>query len=96
MSETEKSKIAYEILAYLAKNPDAQDTVEGIAEWWLLAQEIERQVLKVKEALAALVAKDLIVERKGKDSRIYYRLNKRRTKEIFELLKHRQTKASNA
>lgn len=96
MSETKRSKIAYEILAYLAKNPDAQDTVEGIAEWWLLAQEIERQVSKVKEALAALVAKDLIVERKGKDSRIYYRLNKRKAKEISELLEHRRLKSSNA
>ena len=96
MSETERSKIAYEILAYLANNPEAQDTVEGIAEWWLLAQKIERQVAKVREALAALVARDLIVERKGKDSRTYYRLNKRRTKEISEMLKHRLHERSNA
>lgn len=94
LSATERSKISYAILAYLAKNPDAQDTLEGIAEWWLLAQQIERQVPKVKEALAQLVKQDLIVERQGKDSRTYYRLNNRRRKEISELLENRRTKAA--
>ena len=96
MSATERSQIAFEILAYLARNPDAQDTMEGIAEWWLLAQQIERQIATVKEALADLVNRDLIVERKGKDSRIYYRLNKRRTGEISKLLGRERVKSSNA
>ena len=34
-SLTGKSEMAYEILAYLAKNPDAQDTPKGVIEWWL-------------------------------------------------------------
>jgi hypothetical protein len=95
LSATERSRIAYEILAYLARNPDAQDTVEGIAEWWLLAQRIEREIGKVEEALTELVTKDLIVERKGKDSRVYYRLNKRRAEEISRLLEHKGVKVSN-
>ena len=96
MSATERSQIAFEILAYLARNPDAQDTVEGIAEWWLLAQQIETQIARVKEALADLVNRDLIVERKGKDSRIYYRLNRRRTGEISKLLGRQRVKSPNA
>src|SRR5918911_1556857 len=31
-------QIAYNILAYLAENPDAQDTMEGIIGWWLSGQ----------------------------------------------------------
>jgi len=29
-----------EILAYLADHPDAQDTLAGIFEWWLLERKI--------------------------------------------------------
>jgi hypothetical protein len=84
----DESQIAYEILAYLSNNPDAQDTIEGIVEWWLLAQHIERQVAKVKSALTDLVGRGLILEKKNADSLIYYRLNRRREKEIAEILKH--------
>jgi predicted transcriptional regulator len=86
-SITEKSQTAYEILAYLAEHPDAQDTLEGIMEWWLLEQEIRRETAKVKEALAELVAKGLVLERKGKGARIYYRVNRRKSKEIRTILK---------
>ncbi len=46
-----KTQITYDILGYLAEHPGAQDTLEGIIEWWLLEQEIKRQTGKVKEAL---------------------------------------------
>lgn len=82
-----KSQIAYEILAYLVENPGAQDTVEGIVEWWLLEQQIKRQTAKVKEALAELVSKGLILQHKGKDLRTHYRINRRKSKEIQALLR---------
>jgi len=78
--------MAHEILAYLFENPDAQDTLEGIMEWWLLEQKIKRQTAKVKEALAELVAKGLVVERQGKDARTHYRINRRKLREIRALL----------
>ena len=83
----EKSQIAYEILAYMVEHPEAQDTLEGIVEWWLLEQHIARQTGKVKKALAELVTKGLILERKGEDSRAHYRINRRKYKEIQALLK---------
>ncbi len=88
-SSTGKSQIVYDILGYLVENPEVQDTLEGIVEWWLLEQQIKRQTAKVKEALAELVSKGLILERKGKDSRTHYRINRRKYKEIQALLKQR-------
>ncbi len=86
-STTEKSGIAYQILAYLHRNPDAQDTLEGIIEWWLLEQDIRRSVAKVEKGLAELMAGGFIVERKGRDSRVYYRINRRKAKAISALLR---------
>lgn len=73
---TEKSQIVSDILTYLTEHPDASDTMEGIVQWWLLEQKIKHQSVKVKEALAELVAKGLVLEYKGKDSRTHYRINR--------------------
>lgn len=86
-SSNGKSQIAYDILGYLVEHPDAQDTLEGIVEWWLLEQQIKRQTAKVRKALAELVSKRLILERQGKDSRTHYRINRRKLKEIRMLVK---------
>jgi len=58
---TEESEIARDVLGYLINNPDAQDTLEGIVEWWLFQMKLERRTMKVKEVLADLVAKELIL-----------------------------------
>jgi len=77
-----------EILAYLAKNPAAQDTLEGITEWWLLEQEIENRALQVESVLADLVARGLVLERKGRDARSHYRVNRRKLREISSIVQH--------
>ncbi|MBI3796369.1 MAG: hypothetical protein HY268_05270 [Deltaproteobacteria bacterium] len=87
MSAVRKSRIAYEILSYLVKHTAAQDTVEGIVEWWLLEQKIKRHTAQVKNALAELVAQGLVLEQLGKDARVHYRMNRRRIEEIRALLK---------
>lgn len=86
LSIMDESDIGYEILAYLSRNPNAQDTIDGIVEWWLLDQHIERQIAKVKSALTDLVERGLILKKKNADSLIYYCLNRRRQKEIAEIL----------
>jgi hypothetical protein len=83
----EPTEIAQEVLAYLAEHPRAQDTLEGIVQWWLLEQEIQRRMAQVRAALAELVARGLVLERQGKDGRTYYRVNRRRLAQIRELLK---------
>ena len=86
---TDKSLISNEILAYLVDHPRAQDTLEGIVEWWLLERQIKFQTARVKEALINLVAKGLILEKKGPDSKIHYRINQSKYKEIQELFKQK-------
>lgn len=88
MSLTEKSEMAYEILDYLAKNPNAQDTLEGVIEWWLLEQRLEKQIRKVKRAIDELVADGLVIERQGKDARIHYKINRRKYRKIQQLIKN--------
>ena len=81
--------MTYEILAYLVDHPEAQDTVEGIVEWWLLEQQIKRQAANIKKTLTELVARGFILELKGEDSRTYYRINRQKLQEIRALLTQR-------
>lgn len=50
-----KEGLARRLLDYLEKNPDAGDTLEGIAHWWLEQQRVEQVVDEVAEALDYLV-----------------------------------------
>ena len=71
----EKRDISQEILEYLRKHPEASDTLEGIAEWWLLNQRIHYEMQRVKAAILKLVKQGCIIELKNKGSGIRYRLN---------------------
>ena len=94
LHKVEPAEIAQEILAYLAEHPGAQDTLEGIVQWWLLEQEIQRRTAQVRAALAELVARELVLERQGKDGRTHYRINRRRSAQIRELLKSGESQAT--
>lgn len=82
-----KEKICNEILAYLVDHPSAQDTLEGILNWWLLERAIKFQKVQVKKALNELIDKGFIIERKSGSSEAHYRLNHRKMKEINESFK---------
>jgi hypothetical protein len=74
--------LADEVLAYLLRHPQAQDTMEGIAEWWLLEQRIRHAVAEVEVALSELVRRDFLVARQCRDGRTYYGLNRDKEREI--------------
>ena len=84
MANESVEQIGHRILKYLAENPNAGDTLEGIVEWWLLDRLTMSNINKVKEALALLVEAHLVLERKGKESRTYYKINSHKLKEISE------------
>lgn len=73
MTQRQRNEDAREILAYLAEYPGAQDTLEGIVEWWLLQRKIERQTARAREALDFLVAAGKVQEVRASDRRIHYR-----------------------
>lgn len=47
--------LANEIKGYLVNHPEASDSLEGIAKWWLVMQRYEVAMDKVQEALEHLV-----------------------------------------
>jgi len=79
-------QIAYHILAYLAENPDAQDTLKGISEWWLSEQPIRPNAAAVEKAVTNLVADGLVVATAREGAQTYYKVNRRRLQEIKLLL----------
>lgn len=91
MYEKRRSHIARAILDYLCKNPHAQDTLSGIAEWWLPQQQVKTNSTTLNEALNELVAKGLILQSKGEDTHIHYRVNNRRLGQIAVMLKQRSS-----
>ena len=74
MREATVSEIARAILNHLHKHPEAQDTLAGIVQWWLPAQEIKPRTATIKVALSELIAAGLVTELEGKDEQISYRM----------------------
>ena len=81
-----RSQVARAILDYLHQHPDAQDTLAGIAEWWL-ADEVKTRTVTIKAALDELIEKGFVLAQKGQDLQIRYRVNEQRLDHIEELLK---------
>jgi hypothetical protein len=83
----DKSQIAREILAYLANHPDAQDTLDGIMQWWLLDQGNRYKPTMVQEVVKDLVLEGTILERIIPGSPAVYQLNLAKRDRMKELMK---------
>lgn len=71
-SET-RSGLADEILHHLAQCPHAQDTLDGIAQWWRLERGVAVESRTLTAALNGLRRGGRIVAIAGRDGRTYYR-----------------------
>lgn len=89
MHELRGSHVARAILEYLCKHPQAQDTLPGIAQWWLDEEKIKTRTVTIREALHELVAGGFVLAQRGKDSQVHYRINKQRLNEIEALLEQK-------
>jgi hypothetical protein len=66
---------AREILDHLLQHPDACDTFDGIAHWWLLEQQLRTWLPRVEKAVEELVARGLLQATCGPDGVMRYRGN---------------------
>jgi hypothetical protein len=68
-------KPAREILEYFLRNPNAADSLEGIARWRLLEQVIHRTIVETEGALKWLVEEGYLIAVEQRRSRPLFRLN---------------------
>lgn len=86
MSFLEQKEVSQGILRYLLRHPDAQDTLEGISEWWLFEERIIQKIAEVQNALEKLVTQGFILEKQTSDASVLYRLNKRKKNLIKKIV----------
>ena len=67
--------MAATILRYLRSRPDAADSLEGIARWWLLQKWSEPQLAAVERAVSLLVARGLVHETRRVGLPPYYQID---------------------
>ena len=87
MSDSEKSRIAQMILSYLLKHPEAQDTLEGIAQWWILEQQINCSITDVEDALEWLSSSGWVQKTEVPHATVRYRLCRDKLTEITSYLR---------
>jgi hypothetical protein len=51
------------LLAYWSTNPDAMDSVQGIAQWWLMSSSGRLSMPEIERALNVLIERGLVVRR---------------------------------
>jgi hypothetical protein len=57
---------------YLEAHPQACDTIEGIARWWVMSQQIDDTMMAVGKALEELKASGYVREERKTDGRVFY------------------------
>jgi hypothetical protein len=60
------------ILDYLRRHPRGGDSLEGIARWWMLRQQVSETVSAVRRELERLAAAGQVRVRRGADGQILY------------------------
>lgn len=81
-----ETEITRAILHYLQVHPEAKDTLEGIAQWWLLKEWTERNFLEIEAAISDLVTRKIVVEQRRSGQPPYYWLDHNKRDEIIRIL----------
>lgn len=76
---------ARDILRYFLRNPQASDSLEGVAKWRLVEEDVHRTVQTTRCALQLLVDRGYLLERRSAVAGEAFALNlqKRREAERF-------------
>lgn len=65
------------VLAYLSEHPNAADTIVGIADWWLMRNQVRVQLPLLQRALYDLTTSN-VLEETGTGARKLYRVKSQR------------------
>ena len=65
---------APEILDYLARHPDAQDTIDGILHWWVHESYLRVWAPRIAATLKLLVERGILEQKPRADGHIFYHL----------------------
>jgi len=90
-SARDRSAVMAEILRYLVERPDAKDTLEGIAQWWIPSGQKPPSRDAVQSAIDELLTRGWIVRRETTPSHVVYGLDKRHLEVITNVLRREPT-----
>jgi len=79
--------VAREILRFYLRNPEAADSVEGLARWRLLDERIFSTLDQIARTVAWLVAHDFLVKERTSPLREVFRLNESEREKIETFLR---------
>jgi hypothetical protein len=79
-------ELARAILRYLEAHPEAKDTVDGIAQWWLLPEGNERLLVHVERAVSWLLSQGLMLEIRRPGVPPYYQRHPQQREAITRFL----------
>lgn len=86
MPQLPELDIVKQILSYFVRHPDAVDSLEGVARWRLLEEQIDRTVRKTESALEWLLAEGYLVDVRRPGTERLYQLNLKRRSKAIEFL----------
>ena len=85
-----KAQIARQILSYFVRNPQAADSLEGIARWRLLQERIHRTVQETGAALSWLVSEGYLREMSNPGAEPLYQLDATQTENAMVFLSEQE------
>ena len=71
----EEDELARCVLNYLAEHPQATDTIDGIAEWWVMREQVRKDVELLQRVLRRLTQQGFLEEIHG-GAQVRYSLKK--------------------
>lgn len=73
---TDVDAVAESIHRYLREHPNAADTLEGVASWWLSGDADKEWLITVERAIEQLVTRGELVRQTLRDGTVIYERNK--------------------
>ncbi len=85
-SEEPDLEVVRQILSYFLRNPEAADSLEGVARWRLLEEQVHRSVQQTEAALKWLVSQGYLEEVEVAGSTQIFRLSSKHRNDAAKLV----------